>query len=88
MEITIQKVNQSLITLEFLQDLEEGIDDVTPLVNSLVKLKSIINKPGFGNKFNKKEKELWNDIFTQVLDLPSVGGIQSAGINMVHIQKE
>ena len=87
MEITIQKVNQSLITLEFLQDLENGIDDVTPLYNSLNKLKGVINKVGFTNKFTKGERELWNKIFEQVLEEPKLEGMQSIGTNIVHIDE-
>lgn len=69
MEITIQKVNQSVITLEFLQNLEQEVDDITPLVTSLEKLQKIVNKTGFSNKFNRMERVLWNDIFDKVLPL-------------------
>jgi hypothetical protein len=51
-----------------MQDLEEGLDDITPLIQSLEKIRGIINKAGFGNKFTKKERELWNNIFTELLD--------------------
>jgi hypothetical protein len=87
MEITIQKVNQSLITLEFLQDLEEGVDDVTPLITSLEKIKKEIRKVGFSNKFNKQEKELWNNIFKEVLEEDKAQGIQGTGINVLHINE-
>lgn len=87
MEITIQKINQSLITLEFLQDLENGVDDITPLYNSLNKLKKIINKMGFGNEFTKVERELWNKIFEQVLEEPKLEGMQSIGTSLTYIQE-
>jgi len=76
MEITVQKINQSVVVLEFLQDLEEGIDDVTPLISSLEKMRGIINKLGYGNKFNKAEKELWNSVFDEVLNSNKAEGVQ------------
>lgn len=85
MEITIQKINRSVITLEFLQDLDNDIDDITPLYNSLRKIKEIINKPGYTNKFTKKEKELWNSIFEDVLSDDNIVGIQHAGTNLISI---
>ena len=84
MDITVQKINKSIITLDFIQDLDEGVDDITPLYNSLKKIKNIINKPGYNNKFNKEERLLWNYIFEEVLEKEDVSGIQSAGNNLIH----
>ena len=68
MEIQISRIERSDIVLQFEQNLQEGIDDITPLVNSLKKIKKIINEPGFRNKFSKKEKELWQQIFDEILE--------------------
>ena len=51
MEIVTQKINQTDIILKFTQDLDNGVDDITPLINSLEQIKPIIEKVGFGNKF-------------------------------------
>ena len=53
MEIVVQKIERQEIHLAFFQDAEENIEDVSPLVTSLAKLKKIINKPGFKNDFDK-----------------------------------
>ena len=68
MEIQISRIERSDIVLQFEQNLQEGIGDISPLVNSLKKLKKIINEPGFRNKFSKKEKELWQKIFEEILE--------------------
>lgn len=68
MEIQISRTERSDIVLQFEQNLQEGIDDISPLVNSLKKIKKIINEPGFRNKFSKKEKELWQKIFEEILE--------------------
>ena len=84
MDIAVQKINKSIITLDFIQDLDEGVDDITPLYNSLKKIKNIINKPGYNNKFNKEERLLWNYIFEEILEKEDVSGVQSAGNNLIY----
>lgn len=69
MEIITTKINQTIIDLQFVQDLDEGTDDITPLVTSLEKLQKIVNKTGFSNRFNKTERALWNNVFDRVLPL-------------------
>lgn len=86
MEIVVQKIERQEIHLVFVQDAEENIDDVSPLVTSLAKLKKIINKPGFKNDFDKGERELWNNIFNEILSEESVQGIQHGGGDRVYIQ--
>ena len=78
MEIQISRIERSDIVLQFEQNLQEGIGDISPLVNSLKKLKKIINEPGFRNKFSKKEKELWQKIFEEILEEEQIPeGIQN-----------
>ena len=67
MEIVVQKIERQEIQLLFVQDVEEQIDDISPLITSLAKLKKIINKPGFRNDFDKEERELWNKIFNDLI---------------------
>ena len=67
MEIVVQKIERQEIQLLFVQDVEEQIDDISPLITSLAKLKKIINKPGFKNEFDKGERELWNGVFNEIL---------------------
>ena len=86
MEIVVQKIERQEIHLVFVQDAEENIDDVSPLVTSLAKLKKIINKPGFKNEFGKGERELWNGIFNEILSEEPVQGIQHGGGDRVYIQ--
>ena len=45
MEITAQKIQS--IELRFLQNEDEGVDDITPFITSLEKLKKHINSVGF-----------------------------------------
>ena len=86
MEIVVQKIERQEIHLVFVQDAEENIDDVSPLVTSLAKLKKIINKPGFKNDFDKEEKELWNGIFKQLLTEEIPQGLQYGGGDRVYIK--
>jgi len=79
MEIVVQRINQAVITLEFIQDLEQSVDDITPFIKSLEKIKKIVNKIGYGNKFNKEERELWNNIFEQLLEVEKPNGINNYG---------
>lgn len=67
MEIITQKFNS--IGINFVQDFDKGTNEVGPFISSLSKFKAIINKPGFGNsnKFSKEEKELWNEVFSQLI---------------------
>ena len=66
MQIITQRINS--VTINFIQDLSEDTDDITPLVSSLPKLKTMINEPGYKNKFNKDEKELWNNFIKEIQD--------------------
>ena len=86
MEIVVQKIERQEIHLVFVQDAEENIDDVSPLVTSLAKLKKIINKPGFKNDFDKEEKELWNGVFKQLLTEEVPQGLQYGGGDRVYIK--
>lgn len=88
MEITAQKIQS--IELKFLQDEDEGIDDITPFITSLEKLKKHINSVGFTNPYDKEEKALWNTIFDALLGETEIKaeGLNSTGVNMVHIQED
>ena len=86
MEIIVQKIDRQEIQLLFIQDAEEQVDDISPLIASLTKLKKIINKPGFRNDFDKDEKELWNKIFNNLISEEPVQGFQYGGGDRVHIQ--
>lgn len=88
MEITAQKIQS--IELRFLQDEDEEVDDITPLITSLEKLKKHINSVGFSNPYNKEEKALWNNIFDTLLGEPEtkIEGLNSTGVSMVHIQED
>jgi len=66
MEIFAQKINT--ITLVFTKDHSDGLDEITPLLSSLKKLKKIVNEPGYKNKFNKVEKMVWEEVFDQLLE--------------------
>lgn len=70
MQIITQRINS--VTINFIQDLTEDVDDITPLVSSLPKLKTMINEPGYKNKFNKDEKELWNNFIKEIQDSTEV----------------
>lgn len=84
MQIISEKINK--ISLEFIQDIDNGVDDISPLVTSLYKFKKIINEPGFKNDFSRGEKELWNQIFSNILEdsekpsgMSSMNNIVSSG---------
>jgi len=51
----------------FRDDRLEGVDEITPFVSSLKKLKKEVKKIGFLSIFNKAEKEVWNNIFDKFL---------------------
>ena len=87
MEIVVQKIERQEIQLLFVQDVEEQIDDISPLITSLAKLKKIINKPGFKNDFDKGERELWNSIFNEILSEEPIQGIQHGGGDRVYVGK-
>ena len=40
----------------------EGINEITPFVSSLAKIRKEVYKPGFLSMFNKAEKEVWISI--------------------------
>ena len=86
MEIVVQKIERQEIQLLFVQDAEEQIDDISPLITSLTKLKKIINKPGFRNDFDKDERELWNKIFNDLISEEPIQGIQHGGGDRIYIQ--
>ena len=88
MEITAQKIQS--IELKFLQDEDEEIDDITPFITSLEKLKKHINSVGFSNLYNKEEKALWNSIFDALLGETEikVEGLNSTGVSIVNIQED
>ena len=48
-------------------DRDEGVDEITPFMNSLVKIKKEVTKAGFRNMFNKDEREIWLRIFEIIL---------------------
>ena len=87
MEIVVQKIERQEIQLLFVQDVKEQIDDISPLITSLAKLKKIINKPGFKNDFDKGERELWNSIFNEILSEEPIQGIQHGGGDRVYVGK-
>lgn len=67
MNVEIQKINQTVVTIDFIQDLSNEMDNITPLISSLKKFRGIIREAGYNKKFTKKEKELWEEIFTELL---------------------
>lgn len=67
MEVTIQRVEKTEINFTFIQNLDEQIDDITPLYTSLGKMKKLIGAPGFKNDFTKVERQLWEEIFKEIL---------------------
>ena len=87
MNILTETIHKSLITLQFEQDLEGGIDDITPFVRSLEKMKGIINEAGFLNKFTKQERSLWNTIFDSILEDDRIQGIQYAGGDRIFVEE-
>ena len=61
MEMNIQTRKE--LTLRLVDDHEEGVYEVDAFLSSLIKIKKMVNKVGFLNKFSKQEKEVWNDFF-------------------------
>ena len=86
MEIIVQKIDRQEIQLLFIQDVEDQIDDISPLISSLTKLKKIVNKPGFKNDFDKEERGLWNKIFKDLIPEEPIQGFQYGGGDRVLIQ--
>lgn len=65
MEIITQKI--STVDTRFIQDIDNQIDEITPLVSSLKKIRKHINSVGFSNGYTKEEKALWNEFADTVL---------------------
>lgn len=63
MKVAQRNSREVLIIVE--DNNEENIYEVDIFLNSLIKLKKIINSTGYTNKFNKDEKALWDDIFSE-----------------------
>ena len=63
MEILAQRI--STIDIRLIQDADEGVDDITPFITSLPKLKKLINKIGYGNPFSKEERGFWITLIEQ-----------------------
>lgn len=88
MEVTIQRIERTEIHLDFVQDFEEHVDDITPLYTSLKKIKKIITAPGFKNPFNKGEKEMWGRIFSEILkEEEKTEGLSSSGSGLTQIEQ-
>ena len=61
MEMNIQTKRE--LVLRVLDDHEEGIFEVDAFLSSLLKIRKMINRVGFLNKFTKEEKVVWNNFF-------------------------
>ena len=85
MEIIAQKI--STIELRFVQDIEEGIDEISPFISSLEKIKKHINAVGFSNGFTKEERALWNEIANSLLGETEekIQGLNATGVDRVHV---
>ena len=89
MEVTIQRIERTEIHLDFVQDIEMGMDDVTPLYTSLSKIRKIVNAPGFKNDFTSDERGLWESIFKQILkDEGKAEGNSSIGGGPLYVNKD
>ena len=84
MEILTQRINT--ISINLIQDLDEGIDDISPFVSSLPKLKRIINELGYKNKFTKKEKLFWNEIFDSFIEEDKPEGVTNVSSDKIYVE--
>jgi len=69
-----------------IQDLDEEIDDISPFVSSLPKLKRIINELGYKNKFTKKEKLFWNEIFDSFIEEDKPEGVTNVSSDKIYVE--
>jgi len=69
-----------------IQDLDEGIDEISPFVSSLPKLKRIINELGYKNKFTKKEKLFWNEIFDSFIEEDKPEGVTNVSSDKTYVE--
>lgn len=65
MEIYYRNVKELHFHLD--TDEESGEDEISPFINSLVKIKKEVKKAGFRNMFNKEEREIWLKIFERIV---------------------
>jgi len=84
MEILTQRINT--ISINLIQDLDEGIDEISPFVSSLPKLKRIINELGYKNKFTKKEKLFWNEIFDSFIEEDKPEGVTNVSSDKIYVE--
>ena len=84
MEILTQRINT--ISINLIQDLDEEIDDISPFVSSLPKLKRIINELGYKNKFTKKEKLFWNEIFDSFIEEDKPEGVTNVSSDKIYVE--
>lgn len=84
MEILTQRINT--ISINLIQDLDEGIDEISPFVSSLPKLKRIINELGYKNKFTKKEKLFWNEIFDSFIEEDKPEGVTNVSSDKTYVE--
>jgi len=69
-----------------IQDLDEEIDDISPFASSLPKLKRIINELGYKNKFTKKEKLFWNEIFDSFIEEDKPEGVTNVSSDKIYVE--
>lgn len=84
MEILTQRINT--ISINLIQDLDEGIDEISSFVSSLPKLKRIINELGYKNKFTKKEKLFWNEIFDSFIEEDKPEGVTNVSSDKTYVE--
>jgi len=65
MEIFQKDYRELQLTLT--DDRLEGVNEITPFVSSLSKIKKEVYKAGFLSMFNKAEKEVWISILEKFL---------------------
>ena len=72
MEIVQQNIRS--ITLNFIDDSEDGVYEVDAFLTSLPKIRRIINSVGFKNDFTKEEKAIWKEVFSKFVFSEDVKG--------------
>ena len=65
MEIIHKNVEE--LHFYLINDRDEGKDEISPFISSLLKIKKEVNKAGFRNMFNKEEKGIWLEIFSNIV---------------------
>lgn len=83
MEILTQRINT--ISINLIQDVDDGTDDITPFASSLPKLKKILNELGYKNKFTKKEKLFWNEIFDSFIEEDKPEGVTNVSSDKTYV---